>query len=61
MRRYLKRLIEHFPMSEAQREIIDYDLLEARLNEYFSKAHSYYLKTVKNIVLPFIRQRLTLI
>lgn len=47
MRRYLKRLIEHFPMSEAQREIIDYDLLEARLNEYFSKAHSYYLKTVK--------------
>lgn len=47
MRRYLKRLIEHFPMSEAQREIIDFDLLEAKLNEYFSKAHSYYLKTVK--------------
>ena len=48
MRRYLQNIVAHYGLTHKQHTSIDYDLIEARINEYFSKAHSFYLNGVKD-------------
>ena len=53
MRRYLQNIVAHYGLTHKQHTSIDYDLIEARINEYFSKAHSFYLNGVKDNLLDY--------
>ena len=48
MRRYLQNIAKHYGLADERIQSIDFDMLEFRINEYFSKAHSFYLRAVKD-------------
>lgn len=48
MRRYLQAIAQHYGLENEQIRSIDFDLLESRINEYFSRAHLFYQNAVKD-------------
>ena len=48
MRRYLVKIAMQYGLMAQQIQSIDFDLLEKTINEYYAKAHAFYLKSVKD-------------
>ena len=53
MRRYLVKIAMQYGLMAQQIQSIDFDLLEKTINEYYAKAHAFYLKSVKDSQLDY--------
>ena len=53
MRRYLEKIAMQYGLMAQQIQSIDFDLLEKTINEYYAKAHAFYLKSVKDSQLDY--------
>lgn len=53
MRRYLLKIATQYGLMGPQMKSIDFDLLEKTINEYYAKAHAFYLKSVKDSQLDY--------
>lgn len=53
MRRYLLKIATQYGLMGPQMKSIDFDLLERTINEYYAKAHAFYLKSVKDSQLDY--------
>ncbi len=53
MRRYLEKIAMQYGLMAQQIQSIDFDLLEKTINEYYAKAHAFYLNSVKDSQLDY--------
>ena len=53
MRSYLLKIATQYGLKESQIQSIDFDLLEKTINEYYAKAHAFYLRSVKDCQLDY--------
>ena len=53
MRRYLVKIAMQYGLMAQQIQSIDFDLLEKTINEYYAKAHAFYLNSVKDSQLDY--------
>ena len=53
MRSYLLKIATQYGLKEPQIQSIDFDLLEKTINEYYAKAHAFYLRSVKDCQLDY--------
>lgn len=53
MRQYLLKIATQYGLMGPQMKSIDFDLLEKTINEYYAKAHAFYLKSVKDSQLDY--------
>lgn len=53
MRRYLVKIAMQYGLMAQQIQSIDFDLLEKTINEYYAKAHAFYLNPVKDSQLDY--------
>ena len=53
MRRYLLKIATQYGLMDPQMKSINFDLLEKTINEYYAKAHAFYLKSVKDSQLDY--------
>lgn len=53
MRRYLVKIAMQYGLMAQQIQSIDFDLLEKTINDYYAKAHAFYLKSVKDSQLDY--------
>ena len=53
MRRYLVKIAMQYGLMAQQILSIDFDLLEKTINEYYAKAHAFYLRSVKDCQLDY--------
>ena len=53
MRQYLLKIATQYGLMGPQMKSKDFDLLEKTINEYYAKAHAFYLKSVKDSQLDY--------